>query len=336
MKYKIPTGFLLVNEYSRGLLETLSIGDYGKSRNVKADFLGYTRELNGVENGEIQPISEKWVMTLSTQYGCIQKCRFCACPNVPFHGNASLADLWDQIGNARGCFASARYVERLNVHFARMGEPIVNDAVFEFSRAIFAEKGGRFLDEFGLSVEVLHPVLTTSLPRRFKKIEQRLNEWVEIKNKLYNGQAGLQISVNSTDEAQREEMFAGGQMELVQFAKIASKFPRPIGRKYCLNFAYSSQFEIDANKLADLFDVNKWMVKITPIHNNKECKTNGYKTECGYDSYSPYRDIENKLKEFGFDVLVFVPSMDEENGLVTCGNAVLGGSTFAKAFTDLP
>ena len=29
----------------------------------------------------------------------------------------------------------------------------------------------------------------------------------------------------------------------------------------------------------------------------------------------------------GFDVLVFVPSMDEEDGLVTCGNAVLGGST---------
>ena len=36
---------------------------------------------------------------------------------------------------------------------------------------------------------------------------------------------------------------------------------------------------------------------------------------------------EEDLKKEGFDVLVFVPSIDEEDGLVTCGNAVLGGST---------
>ena len=30
------------------------------------------------------------------------------------------------------------------------------------------------------------------------------------------------------------------------------------------------------------------------------------------------------LKAKGFDVLVFVPSIDEEHGLVTCGNAILG------------
>jgi hypothetical protein len=31
------------------------------------------------------------------------------------------------------------------------------------------------------------------------------------------------------------------------------------------------------------------------------------------------------LKSAGFDVLVFVPSTDEENSLVTCGNLILGG-----------
>ena len=29
-------------------------------------------------------------------------------------------------------------------------------------------------------------------------------------------------------------------------------------------------------------------------------------------------------------MLVFVPSMDEEQGLVTCGNAILGGSKFGE------
>ena len=61
--------------------------------------------------------------------------------------------------------------------------------------------------------------------------------------------------------------------------------------------------------------------------NNQECVKNNIKTIGGYDSYTPYRPIEEALKNKGFDVLVFVPSMDEEEGLVTCGNLILGGDT---------
>lgn len=41
-KYQIPTGYLIVDQYSKSELETLSIGDYGKAANIKADFLGFT------------------------------------------------------------------------------------------------------------------------------------------------------------------------------------------------------------------------------------------------------------------------------------------------------
>ncbi|KKK65683.1 hypothetical protein LCGC14_2971670, partial [marine sediment metagenome] len=96
-------------------------------------------------------------------------------------------------------------------------------------------------------------------------------------------------------------------------------------RKYCLNFAYSTDFEIDAKYLRSLFDPDKFMVKITPIHNNNACRENNIRTVGGYDSYHPYARPERELIEQGFDVLVFVPSSDEEDGLVTCGNAILGG-----------
>ena len=66
----------------------------------------------------------------------------------------------------------------------------------------------------------------------------------------------------------------------------------------------------------------------TPIHNNNACTENGITTVGGYSSFTPYAELEQGLIDAGFDVLVFVPSMDEENGLVTCGNAVLGGSQF--------
>jgi len=325
-KYTIPTGYLFVDEYSKGKLETLSIGDYGKAFNVKADFLGYKKEINGVPNAHCMPLSEKWVVTLSTQYGCIMKCNFCDVPNVKFRGNATFKDLGDQLEKALSLFPDVSYTERLNIHFARMGDPIFNDAVFVFS-AYMAGEGKKWLQDIGLRAEVIHPVLTTSLPKDFKRLRERLIQWCDIKNDMYRGQAGLQFSINSTSENQRNEMFGGMALSLNDFAKIADELPDPVSRKYCLNFAYSTDYEIDAEYLSGLFDKNKFMCKITPIHNNNACKENKISTVGGYDSFLPYKKPEEDLKAAGFDVLVFVPSFDEENGLVTCGNAILGGST---------
>lgn len=326
----IPTGFLFTDEYSKGWLETLSIGDYGKRHNVKADFLGLTRPINGVPNMEAAPLQEKWVVTLSTQYGCPMRCTFCDVPKVPFKGNVSHADLKAQLYSAIGLFPGVKYTERLNVHFARMGEPIFNDAVFLFAEWMYNRKD-EIRRDTGLRIETLHPVLTTSLPRGFARLQDRILDWCRIKNQVYNGQAGLQLSVNSTDEAQRSEMFGGKQLPLAVLSAIGRDMPAPVGRKYCLNFAYSTDFEIDAGRLRALFDPEKFMCKITPIHNNNACRDAGIETVGGYDSYRPYEGPEAALRTMGFDVLVFVPSMDEEDGLVTCGNAVLGGSTAAGA-----
>lgn len=324
-EYTLPTGYLFVDEYSKGKLETLSIGDYGKAHNVKADFLGYRNEINGVPNTDCMPLSEKWVVTLSTQYGCPMKCNFCDVPKVDWKGNAKFDDLKQQLYSAIKLFPNTSYTERLNIHFARMGDPIFNVEVFNFAKWLYKSKR-ELENDSGLKIEVIHPVLTTSLPRKFSKLEQRLLEWCDIKNNLYNGQAGLQLSINSTSELQRTEMFAGLQLPLEDLARIADKMPYPLSRKYCLNFAYSTDYEVDGSVIKRLFDPEKFMCKITPIHNNNACSESGTKTIGGYDSYYPYIEPESQLKAAGFDVLVFVPSMDEEDGLVTCGNAILGGS----------
>lgn len=324
-KFTIPTGYLFTGNYTKGLLETLSIGDYGKSKNVKADFLGYTKEIEGVPNANCMPLSEKWVITVSTQYGCIMRCNFCDVPNVKWAGNAKFDDLKHQFYNAIGLFHQVKYTERLNLHYARMGDPIFNEHVFEFSEWLYKNKI-QIKKDTGLSIEVIHPVLTTSLPVIFEKLESRILQWCDIKNILYNGQAGMQFSINSTSEKQRTEMFGGMQLSLDKFADIADKMPEPISRKYCLNFAYSTDYEIDADVIYKLFDPEKFMCKITPIHNNTACTENNIKTIGGYDSYHPYKQPEEDLKSKGFDVLVFVPSIDEEDGLVTCGNAILGNS----------
>lgn len=322
-KYPLPTGYLFTVNGSRGKLEALSIGDYGKKANIKADFLGFSEEISGVANQATMPLSEKWVITVSTQYGCPQKCTFCDVPNLPFKGNASFDDLKLQVYAAINLF-KVKYTDRLNLHFARMGEPVLNDHVFEFAKWLHTNKL-QFQNETGLRAEVIHPVLTTSLPIKFKKLEERIQDWCTIKNEVYSGQAGLQFSINSTDESQRRQMFGGDSLSLVDFAQIAKNLPPPLSRKYCLNFAYSTDFIIDAPLLRELFDPAHFMVKITPIHNNQACRKNGIETIGGYSTYHPYQKPELALKKEGFDVLVFVPSLDEEDGLVTCGNLVLGG-----------
>lgn len=325
--HKLPTGHLFIDEYSKGKLETLSIGDYGKDKNVKAEFLGFNKEINGVANGNIMPLSEKWVVTLSTQYGCPMDCVFCDCPKIGFKGNASFDDMKQQLYNALRLYPDVNYAGRLNVHFARMGEPAYNaENIFDFCEWMYKNKMEIFRDT-NVMIDVLHPVFTTSCPSNVD-LKWILIEWCyEIKNGLYNGCAGLQLSINSTNEQQRQEMFNNRVVTLEELSEICKMLPYPIGRKYCLNFAYATGYETDGEKLAKLFDPDKFMVKITPIHNNVSCKENNIETIDGYHSYAPYRDAEKSFKDAGFDVLVFIPSMDEEDSLITCGNALLSGST---------
>jgi 23S rRNA (adenine2503-C2)-methyltransferase len=326
--YNLPTGKLIIDNYTAGELETLSIGDYGKHNNVKADFLGYVNEIHGVANGPIMPLSEKWVVTLSTQYGCPMKCNFCDVHNIKFKGNVSFDDLKKQLYNAIGVFPKVKYTERLNVHFARMGDAIFNPDVIDFAIWLYENKL-TIKHETGLSIETLHPVFTTMVPR-YNLSFDRIFKWVDIKNKCYNGQAGLQLSINSTDETQRNIMFNGMQTPLEKISKELSTLPDPIGRKYCLNFALADGNIVDGNYLSSLFNPDYWMCKITPIHNNNACSINNIKLKDGYKSYLPYKAVEDSLKSAGFDVLVFVPSKDEEDFIITCGNALLGGSTIKR------
>ena len=42
-----------------------------------------------------------------------------------------------------------------------------------------------------------------------------------------------------------------------------------------------------------------------------------------YDKYYPYEELEEALIKEGYDVIVFVPSKDEDESKITCGNAIL-------------
>lgn len=326
---KVPTGNICVMEGEKGDLEFLSIGDYGKSSNIKADFLGITRELNGVPNGEIMPLSEKWVITISTQYGCSMNCLFCDVPKVGKGLNATFNDLTNQLIEGLKLHPEIHGTKRLNLHYARMGEPTFNFDVLNHAKQLH-----KIVKPF-IGNSLIHPVISTMMPKANVRLMEFLNEWCDIKNITYRGDAGLQFSINSTDDEQRNEMFSGNSLPLNDIAEIGRLLPDPKGRKYALNFALADNYIVDAEKLAMLFNPNKFMVKITPMHKTKSCDDNNIITTGGYEEFTPYQKPEQDLKDAGFDVIVFVPSYDEDLGLITCGNAILSGRLPKVDYTEI-
>lgn len=99
--------------------------------------------------------------------------------------------------------------------------------------------------------------------------------------------------------------------------------PNSVGRKYTLNFAVTKDTVLDADRLSELFDKEKFIVKITPIHETHAAVQNGFDVASSYDDYDVYRKFENPLIESGWDVIVFIPSKEEDSDRITCGNALI-------------
>lgn len=301
-------------------LEFLTVGDYGKENNIKADFLGVKKEINGVKNTPVN-LEEKWVATISSQKGCPMHCQFCDCPKFGFYGNASVQELGYQIRTILEG-EQIKKTKRFNVHFARMGEPTFNKNVIHFTDCELDNLVKQYIE-----AETIHPVVSTMLPKCNKGLLDYLIQWCYIKNERRKGEAGLQFSINSTDDEQRRQQFNNMSLSLADIAEIAKKLPMPIGRKYTLNFAVTKDTILDAKKLTELFDPKKFIVKITPIHETKSAVANGFDVSNTYTDYDVYKKFEKPLLDCGWDVIVFVPSKEEDSDRITCGNALISSST---------
>jgi 23S rRNA (adenine2503-C2)-methyltransferase len=205
--------------------------------------------------------------------------------------------------------------ERLNVHFARMGEPTLNPNVLECARWLKTHIDPEYN---------VHPVVSTMLPRHNPWLKTFIHTWMRIKNRLYRGNAGLQLSINSTDEEQRSVMFQGRALSLLQIARLMEGIV-PVGRKITLNFAVAG-FRVDPNVLLQYFSPELYIVKLTPMHKTQAAERMQVRTEGDYTTPEPYIQLETDLRQAGYEVLVFIASHDEDAGRITCGNAILSGT----------
>ena len=312
---KVPTGNILIVRGQKGQLEMLSLGDYGKGVNLKCDAMGLDRDIDKVEHQAMLPLTEKWVITISTQYGCSMKSNFCDVPDVGPGKNATYNDLIKQVLTGIKLHPETTQTRRLNIHYARMGEPTWNPNVLDATKWLKTHIDPEYK---------IHPVVSTMMPKNNEWLKTFIHTWMRIKNRLLQGEAGLQLSINSTYEDQRIKMFNGNAHTLEGVAKIMEGII-PAGRKITLNFAVA-HYEIDPWTLLKFFDPDDYIIKLTPMHDTKKAVENDIRTLGDYTTMYPYKDIEESLKSAGYDVLVFIASREEDLSRITCGNAILSGT----------
>lgn len=297
-------------------LEYLYVGDYGKENNIKASFLGYNRRIDEVEHKPVD-ITDKLVVTVSSQKGCPMKCNFCDCPKLGFKGNATLPELITEIMSSVA-LSGIKHGHRLNVHYARMGEPTFNPNVItsaEFIAQILMSENS------DVTFDTYHPVVSTMMPKSNKNLKEFLHKWVTM-GFVYGGEDGfgLQFSINTLDENDRNEMFRNRSLSLQEISDIIKELPYPKKRKYTLNFAVTSKSNLDVDLMNKYFDKEKCIVKITPIHETVEAIDEGYEIVHDFDVYEQF---EKPLVNDGWDVIVFVPSKEEDEDRITCGNSLI-------------
>ncbi|MFA5376474.1 MAG: Fe-S-oxidoreductase [Dehalococcoidia bacterium] len=301
----VPTGDILIVKGFKGNLELLSIGDYGKDVNLSHRPVVHT---------DLLPLTDKWVITISTQYGCSMNCTFCDVPKVGPGVNATFHDLTGQILTGLKLHPEITTTKRLNIHFARMGEPSWNPNVLEC---------GKWIKEHLSDSFRCHPVVSTMMPRSNQWLKVFIHNWMRIKNRIFDGEAGLQLSINSTDESERRAMFHGNTCTLSEIKEIMTGII-PVGRKITLNFAIAG-YIIDPDILLQWFSPELYTCKLTPMHKTNTATMLGIKTDGDYTTPEPYEIIADKLMRAGYETLVFIASKEEDESRITCGNAILSG-----------
>jgi len=254
------------------------------------------------------PRDRKWILNVSTQFGCPVGCPFCDAGGG-FSGNLDVEEILDQVriglGRHPGLAARCR---KLKVHFARMGEPALNDAVIEALDRLPAE-----VDSPGLWACV-----ATTAP-------QRRDDWFEalreVKERRFAGRFQLQFSVQSTDPEARARLIPVRHWDLAAMARYGRAFHRPGDRKVVLNFALAQGIPFAPGVIRDLFDPAAFAVKLTPL--NPTLRGRGFQTVLrGPEEDRIDRAVE-ALRLAGWDVVVSIGDAREDQVGSNCGQAVM-------------
>jgi len=271
----------------------------------------------------VQPpltISQKWVLVVSTLFGCPVDCMFCDAGGN-YKGRLSADEILFQIDYpVRLRFPDGVIkTEKFKVQFSRMGEPSFNPAVLEV-----LEK----LPSIYTWNEFI-PSLSTIAPQGTDKFFERL---LHIKKELYPDTFQLQFSIHSTSPRQRDRLIPVRKWDCRHIARYGEKFYNDGGKKITLNFAVSKDSIIEPKPLLKYFNPDVFLIKLTPVNPTFKARKNKIQShDLNEDQY--FMEIVEKIKDAGFDTIVSIGELEENRIGSNCGQYL---QTYLKNCDKLP
>ncbi|PLV57586.1 radical SAM protein [Thermotoga sp. SG1] len=279
-------------------------------------YLGETSKGNLVEFVEsIQPPvprEKKWVLIVSTLAGCPVGCLMCDAGGF-YRGKLSSEEILEQID----FLVESRYpdrkvpVEKFKIQFARMGEPALNDAVLD----VLEDLPKRY-NAFGLL-----PSISTIAPHGTDSFFEKL---LKIKEKHYRGRFQLQFSIHSTNEEERDRIMPVKKWSLREISEYGKTFVKEGDRKITLNFAVAQNYSLDPDVIVDLFDPEKFLVKITPVNPTYRSRENNLRSDVDIEKGAliKHQEFVSRLRNAGFEVILSIGELEENKIGSNCGQYV--------------
>jgi 23S rRNA (adenine2503-C2)-methyltransferase len=257
------------------------------------------------------PRDKKWVLLVSTMYGCPVGCAMCDAGGF-YHGKVSKEDIFAQIDYLvrkhypDGVIPSQQF----KIQFARMGEPSFNMDVLE----VLEQLPQRY------DVPGFMPSISTIAPNGTEPFFERL---LEIKQRQYTGgHFQFQFSIHTTDEEVRDQIIPVKKWDFAKMAAFGQRFYQPGDRKVTLNFALAKEMPVDPEILLQHFTPEKFLIKITPLNPTYKA------TEKNLSSYIDPNDQEKQyqlvrdLEQAGYRVIVSIGEVEENYIGSNCGQYV--------------
>ena len=257
------------------------------------------------------PREKKWVLIVSTLFGCPVACKMCDAGGG-YKGKLTSEEILAEIDYmVRRRFPDGNIsIPKFKIQFARMGDPALNLEVLNV-----LEQLPSIYDAPGLL-----PSVSTVAP---KNSEEFLEKLLDIKNHYYkNGRFQLQFSVHTTDIKKRDELIPISKMSFQEIAKYGKRFYKEGDKKITLNFAMSKGYPVDVNVVREYFDPDKFIIKLTPINPTETAICNELISEI--DAYNP-SSADPIVKDFrskGYDVILSIGEVEENKIGSNCGQFI--------------
>ena len=256
----------------------------------------------------LMPREEKWILIISTLYGCPVKCKFCDAGDF-YKGKLSKEELLAQIEYAIKEYYPDGHVptKKFKIQFARMGDPAFNFAVLDALEAIPTT----------FDVPGFLPSISSIAPRGTEEWFERL---MEIKNRMYP-LFQMQFSIHTTNTEQRDWLIPVKKWSFKEMADYGERFFRDGDRKLTLNFALADNMELSADTLFEYFDPNKYLVKITPVNPTYRAMKNNLDNAIKSEHDIDY--IIESLTKRGYDSIISIGEIEENNIGSNCGQHII-------------